>query len=417
VFVLALLATALGLAWYLLTPAERARLTEAVVRAAARIRNLVVAWRASLEPFRASLRARTRFVVATPAIAAACVLVFLLAAAAPGPLSNPDTQLAWGASYGPLTTRGEWSRLVSSASIHAGVLALLINVAALVQAGAIVERILGPLAFVVVYVGATAAAGVADLSAAPVAVHEGAAGAISGLYGALLALWICGLRRSPRPIPLRALGWLGPVAFLFWVSSLADGDTAGALAGLAAGSLLSFALGRDAVEAKPSPRRVAATVAAILVAGAAALRAIGPVSDARPALARLVAAESATAARYERAVRRYRDGAMSDAELARLIDRAILGELRAAAAPLRSLDGVPPEHRPLVAAAERYIELRDRSWRVRAGALRRSSFALLREADRLERAALEALAVLEPLRASAAATGGRGGGRASGPAG
>lgn len=400
---LLLFAAALGLAWWLLTPVERARLVEAVARIAARLRAFVIGWHASLEPFRASLRERTRVAVLVPLSAATCVIVFFLAAAAPGPLSDPATLIAWGANYGPETTRGGWWRIASSAWVHAGLVALIVHAVALVQAGAIVERLLGPLAFAVIYVGAAAAAGVADLATAPVGVHAGASGAIAGLYGAVLAAWACGLRRESPPIPARALGWLAPVAAVVAMVDLGGGPEGRSdeLAGLAAGVLLGIVFGRDADARKPSPRRLAAAAASVIVAGAVALWAIGDVSDARPALARLVAAEASTAAAYERAVRRFREGGLDEAALARLIDRTILVELRAAAAPVRALEGVPREHRRLVAAAERYIDLRDRSWRVRAGGLRRSSFALLREADRLERAALEAL---EPLRAGPTAS-------------
>jgi hypothetical protein len=56
---------------------------------------------------------------------------------------------------------------------------------------------------------------------------------------------------------------------------------------------------------------------------------------------------------------------------------------------------VPAEHRPLLDDADTYLRLRDEAWRIRADAHRRSSMAMLRQADEREQAALAALRRLE----------------------
>jgi hypothetical protein len=57
---------------------------------------------------------------------------------------------------------------------------------------------------------------------------------------------------------------------------------------------------------------------------------------------------------------------------------------------------VPPEHQPLVAAAQEYLRQRDESWRLRAEALRTANLGMLRKAERTERLSLETLSSLRP---------------------
>jgi erythromycin esterase-like protein len=131
----------------------------------------------------------------------------------------------------------------------------------------------------------------------------------------------------------------------------------------------------------------------VILASAAMLRGI---ADVRPELARVVAIEEQTVVAYEKAVGQFKNGALSSQALAKMISQSIVPELEAARARLKAVNGVPPEHQPLVASAEEYFRLRDESWRLRADALRRSNMGALRAADRSERASLEALDKLKP---------------------
>ena len=58
---------------------------------------------------------------------------------------------------------------------------------------------------------------------------------------------------------------------------------------------------------------------------------------------------------------------------------------------------MPREHEPMVAAAAEYLTLRERSWRVRADALRRVNKATLRQADEMEDAAVRVLESITPV--------------------
>jgi hypothetical protein len=120
------------------------------------------------------------------------------------------------------------------------------------------------------------------------------------------------------------------------------------------------------------------------------------ISDVRPELARVVASEDRTAIAYGSAVDRFKLGRITAEALARLIERTIIPELQATHARLEAIDGVPPEHQPLVAAAREYLRLRDESWHLRAEALHKRSMAALQGADKAERASLQAFKRITP---------------------
>ena len=63
---------------------------------------------------------------------------------------------------------------------------------------------------------------------------------------------------------------------------------------------------------------------------------------------------------------------------------------------MESLDSIPLQQQPLVAAGKEYLRLRNESWRVRSAALRRASMPMLREADTLERASRDILRQISP---------------------
>jgi membrane associated rhomboid family serine protease len=400
---LVVVAVLVSFVWYILTPVERARVVRAAVEAARRLPGAIrpirsmTAGGAEPESLRQALHARTPHVYVTPALAAAAAVVFAGMLAGAGSLADPDTLVRWGASYGPRTTSGEWFRLLTALFVHAGPLHLLVNLAALLTLGPVLERLVRPLAFAAVFVAAGAVSIVVSLSLDPVGVHGGASGAVSGLYGLLIAAVLWGLvERSALTISLATLKNLVPVAAAFVLYNAATGELwhgatrGGFLAGLGCGLLFARRVG---ARTPPMRQIVAATVATlVIVAGSAApLRGL---VDVRPEIEQVMAVEHRTAAAYDAAVGRFRHGTTTAAALAEMIDREIVPELAAAQGRLGMLGRVPEEHRPLVAAAEEYLRLRTEGWQIRSTALRTST-AGLKQADQTQRAALD---VLETLR-------------------
>lgn len=92
---------------------------------------------------------------------------------------NPDhltaqSLLKWGANYGPLTvTKGEWWRLVTCVFVHAGFAHIGFNMVVLAQIGPFMERLLGKLAFLIVYLLCGVAGALCSLAWSPyVLVHR-----------------------------------------------------------------------------------------------------------------------------------------------------------------------------------------------------------------------------------------------------
>jgi membrane associated rhomboid family serine protease len=391
------------------TPADRERLMRRVVLIS---RELFVMARenyADLAPFRAMLRARTKYLLLTPVLVAITVGLFVAMIVGPGALTAPETLIAWGANFGPRTTNGGWWRLLTSTFIHVSFLRMVVEVIVLAQIGMFLERLVGRALLATVFVSAGLLAGLINVSAYPMAVSGGTSGAIFGLYGLLLASIARSIRFrpavevaesiglhsladesqladdshlmegadqqssqeiDPQPlvVPRSALMWLIPATVLFLISALSNSgfvfkaNGVGLVLGFAAGLVLTAGI----TEHLPDIRRVgiAAAVAAVaLIAYAVPLRGI---ADVRGDISRIIALEDQTAGTYQSALEQVNRGKMTADALAQLIEQKIVPQLESADTHLRSIRGVPPEHQPLVANADEYLKLRAASWRLYA---------------------------------------------------
>ena len=374
-----------------------------------------------------------------PALVAVNVIVFMLMS---GASAEPESLVAWGASFGPRTTNGEWWRLVASMFVHTGMFQLIVNCAAIVQLGLILERLVGHITFAAVYVAAGVLASLVCLSDYPMAVTTGASGAIFGLYGLLLAssAWTAvrrapaapveepavaigtfGFRELPRPEPvesadphdasaaeqvvnpgvtmtLAAAQRLAPIAGIFLLYNLANGNlgSGAEIAGLAAGFICGVVLTSSVSARTPPVPRVAVTMAVTVMVAVATAVPLRGVADVRPEISRVLAIEESTTTAYEGVVKQFKLGTVSGPALAQMIERKITPEFHAMQARFKALGRVPPEHQPLLANAQEYLRLRDESWRLRAAALHKSSMPGLRKAEIAERASLEAFERLKP---------------------
>jgi len=100
-------------------------------------------------------------------------------------------------------------------------------------------------------------------------------------------------------------------------------------------------------------------------------------------------------ARYQRATNQFINGHITAAALAAVIDREILPEVQTLHVHFASLQHVPDEQKPLLAAAQKYVRLRDESWRTRSKGLNVGSVDMLRQAERSEMAAHDTLREIE----------------------
>lgn len=403
-----------GFALYVMTPEERRRLAAAILRSAQQASDRAARRRSAPDAFRDALAARSPIAPVTPVLVIVHVILFLAMLSSPGAISDPESLVGWGGNFGPRTTNGEWTRLVTAMFLHAGLLPLVVNIIGLRRAGLIVERFVGPLAFAVVYLAAGIVSGLQSLSAQPVTVAVGAAGAVSGVYGLLLAcvIWRVVQQTSPdRPtgmfleaeegpqavkIPLQVLVQLAPAAGVFVLYHAMAGPASPKVAGLLVGLVAGGVLAAGAAYRKPHVRQIAAVAAAsaVLVVGSAVM--MQRIADVRPEIVRVVELEEWTASVYDAAVARFKKGGLSADALAKVIDETIVPELKKASARLEMVRGVPDEHMPVVAAVEEYFRLRHESWRLRAEGLQTRNMPALKKAEAPERAALEALYRVAP---------------------
>ena len=390
-FLFALLLVA-ALAVYVMSPDDRTRLVRAAAEPLRRAGAVAGLWRLGRDDaFHAALRARVRWPLATYAFVAANVAVFVLMVAGPGALDDPATLVAWGGNFGPRTTGGERWRVLTSIFVHRGLLHFLVTIAALVQLGLLLERVVGPFTFGTMVLAAGVFGSIVSSAAVPMSVFVGATGAVFGLYGLLVAAALRGmLPGASVRIPLLELARLTPVAAVFVLYFLASGEPSiTAKAGLCAGLIGGLALTRSIRDQGARLRRFAAlgtATAAIVMMSALALRAV---TDSRPAIVGVVADEERTAALYDAVVVRFTRGRMTARELAQVIDGSILPDLQRARERVDALVDVPAEDAALVAAAQEYLRLRHDGWRARAEALRKGNMQHLREADKTEQASLQ----------------------------
>ena len=400
---LALLVLA-GFAWYVMKPAERARVLEAAAAFGRRAGGAAVQQAAKPDEFLEAVRTRTRLPIVVPALIIYNVVIFVGMVFGSGALSDPATLVAWGGNFGPRTSNGEWGRLIASMFVHVGPLHLLATVAGLCQAGLLMERLVGYPAFAAVYIAAGFFAGVVNLWMNPLSVGAGASGAVFGVLGFLAAMTLWGLRGpSGISIPLQTAKTFLPGIALFLIYNLFSGalaiqaELAGLIVGFASGALLT----RDLAHRKPEPRRLAAAAGATFALAAGIAIPLHGITDVRPEIEWIVRLEEGTAGRYQAAVEQFRKGVISARELAEIIQRNIMPEIDSAQARLSTLAGIPREHKAVVARAVEFLRLRDESWRLRAEALAGGNMGGLREADRLEVSSMQAL---EELKSGPAAT-------------
>jgi membrane associated rhomboid family serine protease len=111
--------------------------------------------------------------------------------------------LTGGLFPGDVLAKGQWWRLLSYCFVHGGLLHLIINMYFLYSVGPMVERMLGPWRYLLLYLIAGFGGGCAVLLAGSAAV--GASGALCGLLAAM-AVWVV-MNRRHLPTAL-ASNWL-----------------------------------------------------------------------------------------------------------------------------------------------------------------------------------------------------------------
>ena len=159
---------------------------------------------------------------------------------------HAEEYLRFGANFAPLTTGGEWWRLVTCLFIHAGILHLVFNMWALWDGGRLIERLFGNGGFLALYLFAGVCGSCASMLWNQHVISAGASGAVFGVFGALLAY----MTVERGSIPPDTLNRLRVSSSIFVMYSLFYGfvqsgiDNAAHLGGLAGGFVMGLSLAR-----------------------------------------------------------------------------------------------------------------------------------------------------------------------------
>lgn len=137
------------------------------------------------------------------ALVAANILMWIATIFAGASPLSPSTNLMidWGANFGPLTLHGQGWRVATCMFLHFGLLHIGFNMYVFWQLGQLMERLVGNVGLLVLYMASGIAASIAslawNLSANPQAVSAGASGAVFGVAGGLIGF--IALRRDTIP--------------------------------------------------------------------------------------------------------------------------------------------------------------------------------------------------------------------------
>jgi len=298
------------------------------------------------------LRAATPLVVVTPTLIALSSVVFLvMTALGVGFLGGrADEYLRFGANFAPLTTSGDWWRLLTCTFVHFGILHLAFNMWALWDSGQLAERLFGNAWFAALYLFAGTAGSLASMLWSQRVISAGASGAVFGVFGALLAY----MTMQRGAIPPATFNRLRISTSVFVTYSLFYGfvqagiDNAAHLGGLIGGFAIGLIAARPLV---PHPRRSFDTrraVLAVLLAAATLPTAAWLVPDTSRVFRQAIALEKETAAfnielarllaAFQDIVRRSQSGQMNNADVLKVLRADMLPEWDAAVARLARVD-------------------------------------------------------------------------------
>jgi rhomboid protease GluP len=312
--------------------------------------------------FNASIAAATPHIFVTPALIALNVAIFLamvtrgVSAFAP----TADVLIRWGADYGPMTTHGQWWRLLTSAFLHIGITHLAVNMFALFVIGRFTERLFGNAGFFMLYLLGALAATLTSLSIHPMTVSAGASGAIFALYGGLFGFLF--VRRSTMSyatvtsLSLNAIFFVGFNLFYGLTKPHIDmaAHVGGLLAGIPIGAALAFGLATGTAMAR---------LLRSAVVGAVSLAVMVPVARRVPVLddwpsefKQWIAVTRGMSDRLNHVREERRARRLTPAQVADTIERELEPSMKAERARVATLR-LPPDQKAVARKTVEYMAL------------------------------------------------------------
>ena len=308
----------------------------------------------------------------------------------------PDAMLGWGANYGPLTTHGEWWRLVTAAFLHFGAMHLLSNMFCLLMIGPFAERVFGHVRFTAIYMFTGIVGNPSGLFRHPLGISGGASGAIFGICGALFGF--IALQRDV--MPGRRVGSIAKRAAIFVALNLLGlaqpgVDAVAHVGGFISGLVLGGAFTGAMLLWNSGTRRwltAAATLAAAGVGGYAVVRA-PVVDDYRAEIQRLIALEKTVTRIYADSLAKLRAHQMATPEFAHVAEAQILAPWKMEGERFARLR-LPRGERELANQIGKYIRLRAESWTLVEEGILAGNVVAVREANEKNAEAMAVMAAI-----------------------
>lgn len=306
--------------------------------------------------------------------------------------TSNSVQLAWGANFGPATQDGQWWRLGTAMFLHFGLVHLALNMWALWDVGRLVERLLGRLRFVLLYLASGMFGNLLSLVLqGNRAVSGGASGAVFSLYGALLVfLW-----RERRHVDKGEFRWLFGAASAFTLLTLGMGlvvpgiDNAAHVGGLVCGAVLARVLARPWTAGSPHAHRGQWLAGVLLALGTTLLvlnipapsYRMGEELRAREAIRLFLSEDQRISKRLDALLNATRRGGVSFEQLAGTIDTDVTADYQESFEQLSALSlGAAAPSAKTLEVLRKYAALRSDASQALAEGLRTKDAAMVRRA-------------------------------------
>ena len=317
-------------------------------------------------------------------------------------LSNPpaDSFIAWGADFGPLTTNGQWWRVITAAFLHFNILHIGMNMYCLFMIGGFAEKVFGRAEYAFLYLLAGIAGNLASLFWHPVLISGGASGAVFGVYGAVLGFVVA---QGGKVIPKPRVRHLVKQTAIFLGLNLAYGlavrgvDVAAHVGGLITGILLGAAFARVQLLEETGRRTLMAAVTAVTAAAICVglgFR-IPRIDDLRAELERLAKLEPATLKIVTDTAAKLASRSISRDQYKETMDSQALAPWNSEREKLMKLR-VPKEQQPVVDRIAEFMGLRAEAWQLREQFVMTGNAAALMQAAQKEVAARSVMQAFNP---------------------
>lgn len=214
----------------------------------------------AMHVFRNALFAMTPRIFVTQIVSAVTVAVFIIMVLQGVHWMSPSIQdvLSWGGNYAPYVLyKGEWWRLFTSMFLHFGLIHLAFNMWVFWDVGQLVERLIGPVGLLVLYVLSGLLGGLASVAWNVNVVSAGASGAVFGVFGALMGFVFTQKESIPKVLlaSLKKSGFTFLAVNILFGMSIKGIDMAAHMGGLVTGMICGAILSRP-ISMVPTARQI-----------------------------------------------------------------------------------------------------------------------------------------------------------------